>query len=142
MSGAARILVVDDDRDIVAAIRVVLEGNGYQVAAAHDAASGLAAIEADRPDLVLLDVMMPQGTEGFHLVWKLRQKSEPYFQRLPIIMLTAIHSQTKLRFYPDTSDGTYSPGEYLPVQGFLDKPVSPDRLLARVAGALALARAP
>ena len=132
-----KILVIDDDRDIVDAIRLVLQGNGLQVVVAYDAPTGLAAIDAERPDLILLDVMMPKGTEGFHLVWKLRQKGERYFEEVPIVMLTAIHAQTTLRFYPDSSDGTYQSGEYLPVQGFLDKPVSPDDLLARVTSILA-----
>lgn len=131
MSGA-RILCIDDDRDIVEAMQLVLEGNGYEVLAAHDAQSGMSKIEDERPDLILLDVMMPRGTEGFHMVWKLRQKQERYFHEVPIVMLTSIHSQTSLRFYPDSGDGTYEPGEYLPVQGFLDKPVKPAELLARV----------
>jgi len=133
-----RILLIDDDRDIVEAMRAVLEAHGYEVLAAYDAASGLAVVEKERPDLILLDVMMPHGTEGFHLVWKLRQGEDPYFGGVPIIMLTAIHSQTTLRFYPDSSDGTYQAGEYLPVQGFLDKPVEPAKLLARVKATLAI----
>lgn len=140
MSTPARILLVDDDKDLVHILRIVLAGQGYQVLAAHTPADGLALADAERPDLLVLDVMMPDATEGFHLVWNLRQMEEAYFRRVPIIMLTAIHRQTPLRFYPDSPDGTYAAGEYLPVQGFVDKPVEPDELLKEVARVLALRR--
>jgi CheY-like chemotaxis protein len=76
--------------------------------------------------------MMPTATEGFHFVWKLRNLEGDYFRTVPVIMLTAIHQRTELRFYPDSGDGTYKAGEYLPVQDFVDKPVDPKDLLARV----------
>ena len=132
MSGKAKILVVDDDRDIVEALRTVLEREGYQVVAAYDAEQGRAKTEAERPDLILLDVMMPRATEGFHFVWKLKQAEDEGLRRIPIIVLTAIHEKTELRFYPDSGDGTYEAGEYLPVQDFVDKPVAPAQLLERV----------
>jgi len=137
MSRKAKILVVDDDRDLVVTLHLVLERAGYDVIDAGGLAEGLEKAERERPDLILLDVMMPEATEGFHFVWKLRRGSEPYSAKVPIIMLTAIHSRTDLRFYPDSGDGTYSAGEYLPVQDFLDKPVDPRDLLERVARVLA-----
>jgi len=142
VTAAARILLVDDDRDLVEVLRIVLEGQGYRVLANYSAPEALTTIEAERPDLVILDVMMPDATEGFHVVWNLRRRQEAYYQDLPIIMLTAIHGQTTLRFYPDSGDGTYEAGEYLPVQGFVDKPVEPDALLEEVARVLALAHGP
>ncbi len=75
---------------------------------------------------------MPEGTEGFHLVWNLRKDSDEALRELPIIMLTAIHQRGVERFYPEQSDGVYGPQEYLPVQAFLDKPVPFDRLVAEV----------
>jgi len=57
---------------------------------------------------------------------------------VPIIILTAIHDRTELRFYPDAEDGTYEAGEYLPVQDFVDKPVDPEDLIERVERALRL----
>lgn len=137
-----RILLVDDDRDLVEVLRIVLEGHGYEVLASYSAPEALAAVDGDRPDLVILDVMMPDATEGFHVVWNLRRRQEAYYQALPIIMLTAIHGQTPLRFYPDTGDGTYEAGEYLPVQGFVDKPVEPDALVKEVERVLSLVHGP
>jgi CheY-like chemotaxis protein len=132
MSEGAKVLLVDDDRDLVAALRLAFERKGYRVSAAHDAADGLRKAEEERPDLIVLDVMMPSATEGFHFVWALRRREEEYFRAVPIVVLTAIHERTDLRFYPDSGDGTYKAGEYLPVQEFMDKPVDPARLLRRV----------
>lgn len=138
----ARVLLVDDDRELVRVLTLVLEGAGYEIVAAFDAQQGLAAAASERPDLIVLDVMMPEGTEGFHVVWHLRKRPEPYFQTVPVIILSAIHGTTPLRFYPDSGDGTYQAGEYLPVQGFVDKPVEPAALLAEVQRLLPAGRSP
>ncbi len=138
MSTGTRILLVDDDKDLVAALRVALESAGYQVASAHDLVTGLDAAAAVRPDCIVLDVMMPHATEGFHFVWQLRQRDEAYYKAVPIVVLTAIHEKTELRFYPDSADGTYQAGEFLPVQDFVDKPVDPAVLLERIKRVLRL----
>jgi len=138
MSEPAKILMVDDDRDLVTTLRMVLEQAGYRVVSAPDAEQGMVQAEAERPDLILLDIMMPNATEGFHFVWKLRRRTEAYFQKVPVVVLSAIHSTTDLRFYPDSGDGTYRAGEFLPVQDFVDKPVDPTQLLERIGRALAL----
>lgn len=87
MSDGAKILIVDDDKDLVAAFRVALESKGYQVTSAYDLPSGLEATSAQRPDCIVLDIMMPHATEGFHFVWRLRQQREAYFQNVPVIVL-------------------------------------------------------
>jgi len=128
----AKILVVEDDPDMAETIRIILESKEYQVVHAASREDGLAKVKAESPDLILLDVMMPEGTEGFHFVWELRRDPEPRYRDIPILVVTAIHGTTELRFYPDQSDGTYEPGAYLPVQDFVDKPVKPSDLLERV----------
>jgi|WetSurMetagenome_2_1015567.scaffolds.fasta_scaffold08146_5 CheY-like chemotaxis protein len=138
MSDRPRILIVDDDRDLVAVERLVLEREGYRVSDAPGPAEGLAKAETERPDMILLDVMMPSATEGFHFVWKLRNRPGSYFAEVPIVIVSAIHDKTELRFYPDGGDGTYNAGEFLPVQDFLDKPVDPADLLRAVRRALGL----
>ncbi len=140
MSSGAKILIVEDDRDQVDAMRIILESRPYEVVVAYNADEAMQKVESERPDLILLDVMMPEGTEGFHFVWKLRRLEEDYFRNVPIVVLTAIHDKTELRFYPDSADGTYKAGEFLPVQEFLDKPASPNRLLETVERILATAR--
>ncbi len=98
------------------------------------AADRRAAAVANKPDVMILDVMMPEGTEGFHLVWKLRQMEDPAVREVPIIMATGIHATTKLRFYPEQSDGTYQPSKFLPVQDWIDKPVKVEELARVVRG--------
>jgi len=133
----AKILVVDDDPDIVEAMRLVLEGKQHQVETAGSAEEAEAQTVAFRPDLILLDIMMPEGTEGFQFVWKLRNQMPEEVRNTPVVVLSAIHSKVDLRFYPEESDGTYEPGEYLPVQAFIDKPAAPHELLNRVESVLA-----
>lgn len=140
MAPKPRILLVDDDRELVRVLTIVLKEAGYEVVPAYDATQALATADTARPDLIVLDVMMPEGTEGFHVVWHLRRHPGPYFQSVPIIILTAIHGTTPLRFYPDSGDGTYSAGEYLPVQGFVDKPVEPAALVQEVQRVLGAVR--
>jgi CheY-like chemotaxis protein len=133
----AKILVVDDDPDIVEAMRLVLEGKEHEVAAASSAAEAEQETLKFRPDLILLDIMMPEGTEGFQFVWKLRNEMAEEVRATKVLVLSAIHSKVDLRFYPEESDGTYEPGEYLPVQGFIDKPAAPQELLSKVDEVLA-----
>jgi CheY-like chemotaxis protein len=139
VSAPPKILIVEDDKDLVAVLTVVLEERGYEVAVAYNAPSGLEKTDAERPDLIVLDVMMPNATEGFHFVWTLRLREEDYFRTVPIIVMSAIHQKTELRFYPDSADSTYRAGEFLPVQGFIDKPVDPLELVKEVKRQLGLA---
>ena len=135
-----KVLVVDDDPDVVDYVRYILEKRAFEVISAPNAEEAMTKVEAEKPDLIILDIMMPKGTEGFHFAWRLRARSEPEYRNTPIIVLTAIHDTTSLRFYPDQSDGFYGPGEYLPVEGFIDKPVKEDDLLKQVERVLGPAR--
>ena len=139
MTAKEKILLVDDDRDLVEVLRKILERAGYACSAAHDVAQGLAAAETFRPDLILLDIMMPSSTEGFQFIHQLRQRADPYFQRVPVVMLTAIAERTGLRFYPESEGGSYPAGQPVPVQDFVDKPVDPAHLLDKVQRALTAA---
>lgn len=123
---AHKILIVDDDPDVVLALRMPLESAGYEVKDAHSQASGLEAIDAFKPDLIILDVMMDTHTAGFQLALKLHgpDASEEH-KNIPILMVTAVHQTTPLRFGPDQ--------DYLPVEGFVDKPINPKALIAEIA---------
>lgn len=124
----AKILVIDDDPDIVTAVTMVLESAGHQVLSAPNGRQGLERIKAEVPDLIILDVMMESHTEGFELAIKLHSPDPASewksFRNIPILMLTAIHSTTPLRYEPDM--------DYLPVELFVDKPIDPDDLLGKV----------
>jgi two-component system, OmpR family, response regulator ChvI len=79
----AKITLVDDDENIVASVSLALESHGHQVKACYDGATGLASLEADPPDLVILDVKMPR-MDGMEVLRRLRQSTS-----LPVIMLTS-----------------------------------------------------
>jgi len=129
---AKKILIVDDDPDIVESLSLVLGQQGYTTVGAGNPEDGMAKVHSERPDLIVLDVMMPSGSEGFHFVWDLRKDPDPACRDLPVIMLTAVHESSSEKFYPDQSDGVYQPHEYLPVQAFFDKPVPFDEFVAEV----------
>ena len=128
----AKVLVVEDQDNIRKLVKMNLERAGYDVCEAADKDAGIEMARAEQPDVIVLDVMMPAGTEGFQMVWALRNNEEAPLKDVPIVMMTGIHDHTELRFYPDSEDGTYKSGEYLPVQDFLDKPVDPARLIEAV----------
>ena len=123
-----RILLVDDDPDVRLTTRLPLEAAGYQVMEACNFAEAQAAVRKERPDLIVLDVMMDTATAGFQFALDLHnpnpQSEFREFSDIPIVMLTAIHTTTPIRFKPDE--------EYLPVQVFLEKPVEPAVLLEAV----------
>ncbi|MBN1310869.1 MAG: response regulator [Anaerolineae bacterium] len=124
----AKILVVDDDPDMVLAARLCLERAGHQVVEAKNGDEGLAKVKSDEPDLIILDVMMNTTTEGFQVAHKLRSpdpKSEyAVYKDIPIVLLTAIHSTSPVRLAPEK--------DYLPVDAFIDKPIDPDKLVEEV----------
>jgi CheY-like chemotaxis protein len=125
----AKILIIDDDVDIVTAARLALESVKHQVISASSGKEGLEKVKAEKPDLIILDVMMETHTEGFQVALKLHSPdpSSEYkdFKNIPILMMTAIHSTTPLHYEPDI--------DYLPVQLFVDKPIDPDNLIGKVA---------
>ncbi len=129
----AKILIIDDDPDIVLAARLCLESAGHKVFDASNSAKGLGMLDSLKPDLIILDVMMGTATEGFQTALQLRSPdpNAPYaaYQDIPILMMTAIHSTTDLRFAPDQA--------YLPVDAFIDKPIDPDVLIKKVGALLA-----
>lgn len=123
-----KILIIDDDDDLVYAMRLPLQAAGYQVFRAASSEEGLEKVKEVNPGLIILDVMMDTTTAGFQVSLTLRSPdpASPYaaFRNIPILMLTAIHSTTPLRFGPDK--------DYLPVDAFIEKPIQPDALLKQV----------
>jgi two-component system KDP operon response regulator KdpE len=118
------VLVVDDEAPIQRFVRAELEAQGYRVLTAGNAAEALARVEDDRPDLVLLDVMMP-GVDGFEVLRRLRE-----FSAVPVIMLTARGGDLdKVRGLQSGADD------------YVTKPFSPEELTARIGAVLRRGRA-
>ncbi|HEG44658.1 MAG TPA: response regulator [Phycisphaerales bacterium] len=121
----ARILVVDDDADITIALQAILESQDYEVSVASNKSEGKEKLTAEKPDLLILDVMMEAWQDGFELAREVKQ--DPEVKDIPILMLTAVEGKTGIEFKTTAGDP-----DWLPVDGFLDKPVEPQTLLAEV----------
>ncbi len=115
-----KILIVDDDPDIVDAGRLVLEREGYEVLGAPNRADGMKKLQEDKPDLLILDVMMEEPDDGLRMAREIRKDGNG----LPIIMLTSVNAAMGLNIDKD--------GEIVPVDEFQPKPVEPQTLVAKV----------
>jgi two-component system sensor histidine kinase/response regulator len=124
----AKILMIDDDPDVILAMQIPLEARGHEFFSANNSTDGLDQVKKLNPDLIILDVMMDTATEGFQTSLKLKDRSPDSeyaaYRDTPILMLTSVHSTTELRFGPDE--------DYLPVEAFLDKSADPDEVVAKV----------
>ncbi len=120
-----KILVVDDDPDILEALTMILESQGYQVVTARDGVEGLANLKAENPDLMILDLLMPK-MDGFAVCKELQDPRWSRYKAIPILMLTSVREEASRRRYElDT-------GLELDVDDYVEKPISPDILLKRV----------
>jgi CheY-like chemotaxis protein len=121
MSEPKKVLIIDDDPDFVTAIETLLESAGFEVRCASNGREGLRLAKAGQPDLILLDVMMSERTEGFFVLQELRRV--PALSRTPVIVISSIYSEEPVfRVSPEAG--------WLPANLFLAKPVDPARLLA------------
>jgi len=119
-----KILIIDDDIDLVEAMRLTLENAGFEVIDAQDGKKGLEKINSENPDLVILDVMMRTQDEGFHVAYEIR--NNPDTRDIPLIMLTAVGQETGYSFDKERDE------DFLPVNEFLEKPIDPDTLIELV----------
>jgi len=119
-----RILIVDDDRDYGDALRMVLEKNGYDVLHVLNVRDGEKAVLGEKPDLIILDVMMDRHTDGFDFCYSL--KHDDICRTIPVMMVTAVTEKTGFKFSPETD------GEYLEADAYIAKPIPVSELLARV----------
>ncbi len=112
------VLVVDDDLDLVEAIATNLGARGYEVGKAYDGIEALESIKARRPDLVVLDVMMPRK-DGYAVCDEL--KKDPEYRDIPVILLTAVGSAVSSTSYTHRDGMTTEADEYVAKPVDLDK---------------------
>jgi formate transporter len=117
-----RILVVDDDRDFVDLASMILTKEGYEVSSAANGHQALQAMKAERPDLVLLDVMMATPLEGVSVARKMA--GDPALKAVPIIMISSIDSSQHAALLPDDV--------HIPIDAWISKPLDPDDLLRTI----------
>jgi CheY-like chemotaxis protein len=121
---AKRVLVIDDDHEFVDAMVNVLDAKGYEVEHAPNGKVGIAKAREQRPDIVLLDVMMTTKSEGLEVAREMNK--DPKLKTVPIILITGVRKEMSLPF-------GFEPDEmWLPVKGVLEKPVKPDVLLKTI----------
>jgi len=119
-SVVTKILIVEDDPDIIEAGRHNLEREGYEVEGAPNRADGMKKLEEIKPDLLILDVMMEEPDDGLRMARDIRKGGND----LPIIMLTSVNAAMGLNIDKDE--------EIVPVNEFQPKPVEPQTLIAKV----------
>ena len=132
MTQPPKILVVDDDPEFLDSTRAMLESNSYQVTLAPGENEALAEIEAERPDLLILDVMMSSLISGFQLMREI--KADDRYKAIPILIVTGVDKEVCLDFARHANSPHRSPDDqrYLPVDGYIVKPVTTADLLRTV----------
>jgi two-component system alkaline phosphatase synthesis response regulator PhoP len=118
-----KILIVDDDPDLVEAVTMILESKDYDVIAAYGGIEGLEKAKAEVPDLIVLDVMMPDK-DGYAVCKEL--KADPEYSKIPILLLTAVVSKISTTRY------TQQMGLETEADDYVDKPVEPAELVKRI----------
>ncbi|MFC2111355.1 PleD family two-component system response regulator [Bacteroidota bacterium] len=120
-----RILIIDDDVDLLSSLQVILEDGNFEVYTSSTKKDGFALLKSVKPDLLIQDIMMESDLEGYGILNTL--KSDPEFRKLPIIMLTGIAEAMEVNFRSAIEDT-----EMFPNVVFLDKPVEPDVLFTEI----------
>jgi len=119
-----RILIVDDDMDYVESNKELLEANGYEVLTAHNGKAGLEVAKKEKPDLMILDVMMATNTEGFETSRKISEA--PELHNMKILLVTGVRQEMDLPFKVEPDD------TWLPVDQVFEKPIEPQLLLDEI----------
>jgi DNA-binding response OmpR family regulator len=115
----AKIAIIDDDPDILDASSLVLNSKGFDVITATNPDDGYKIVSEQKPDLIILDVMMNEPDDGFYLAQKFRKNNIT----TPIIMYTSISKAIGI---------DYGVNEMVPVDEFVEKPISPEQLIEKV----------
>jgi len=127
---AKKILMIDDDINLVNVVKMVLEAKEYLFFSAHSAVEGLEKIKECNPDLIILDVIMEDFVAGFRVVSELRTSGPDSefsaYAKIPILMLTSVTTKTNVNFSEKVGTAL------LPVDAFIEKPVKPGRLLTKI----------
>jgi two-component system alkaline phosphatase synthesis response regulator PhoP len=120
---AKKILVIDDDPDLVEATSMILKSRHYDVIAAYGGVEGLEKAKSEKPDLIVLDVMMPDK-DGYTLCKEL--KADPVLNAIPVLLLTAVVSHIS------TTRFSHQMGMETEADDYMDKPVDPAELAKRI----------
>jgi DNA-binding response OmpR family regulator len=134
MTDTKRLLIVDDDPDFAGAIEVILKSGGYEVDVTYNPDDGWAALQKNRYDLLLLDIMMGRGAEGVMMARKIRK--DEVLREMPVLIITGMREQIAFLF----PGQAVHPG-FVPIDELVEKPVDPKMLLERVEALIEAAEA-
>ncbi len=124
----SKIMIIDDDRDIIDSITMILEANDYTVVSKLDTENIIDAVESENPDVILLDIVFPEDAQaGFKAARKIA--SVDTINHIPVLVLSAVNQLSNLGFSFTENDISH---DFMPVKGFIEKPVKPDELLAKI----------
>lgn len=118
----AKILLVDDDPDFVNITRTVLQSKDHEVKIAANGQQALAAMRAEKPDVVLLDIMMSYILDGVDVTHEMVADED--LKDIPVIMVTSLASTPDADIFPTD--------EHVSVDGWMSKPIKPEELLAEI----------
>ena len=124
----AKILIIDDDLDIIDSLKMILESSGYEVAVKTDTDNLVEDIRQASPDLIILDIIFPEDPNAGFTAARTLHKTEEV-QHVPVLLLSAVNQQSNMSF--GFSDADISE-DFMPVKGFIEKPVEPSVLLSKV----------
>lgn len=121
----AKIMVIDDEDAIRDSLQTILESHRYTVITAADRTEGMEKIKSEKPDLLILDIMMASWLDGLDMSKMLKEDLQ--YKDMPIVMLTGVKEKTIFDFRPRAGGP-----DWCSVDAYLDKPVEPDVLLAEI----------
>ena len=121
----ARVLIVDDDPDMRLAIASVLKSRSYQVIEASDGFEALRKLKEEKPDIMLLDLLMP-GMDGFAVIRELENRQKDEYPDIPVLVISSVREEASQRRYE------LELGRKLAVDDYIEKPIEPFLLLQRV----------
>ena len=119
----SKVLLIDDDPDFIAAVKTTLESNGYSTVIAYTGEDGLLAVRKDNPDIILLDVMLPE-MDGYAVCKELKEDKKTHL--IPIIMLTSVGQKLAEPDYAKAIAVTHKADD------FIEKPIEEKELLKRI----------
>ena len=125
MEESPKILVVDDDPDIRNVLTALLEAQGYRIVTAGDGVEGLATLKDERPDLMILDLLMPK-MDGYAVCKELQDPRWAKYAKIPILVLTSVREDASRRRYE------LETGLAMNVDDYVEKPISPPIIIERV----------
>jgi DNA-binding response OmpR family regulator len=125
MKSQTKILIVDDDPDIREAVSTVLEAHSYQVVTANNGEEGLKKLKEEKPNLMILDLLMPK-LDGFGVLKEIQDPRWSKYSKIPILILTSIKEDVSRRRYE------LETGLDLNIDDYVEKPINPGTLVERV----------